>query len=60
MWVKMPYASTERGSIIAVRKLQHKGRIQVPKEVQMSLKISEGDSIFWVKTTDGKWVVERA
>lgn len=56
----MPYSSTGNDQIIAVRKLQHKCRIQVPREIRDALQIQDGDTIFWIKTIDGKFAIVKA
>lgn len=54
------YVTTFKGEIKAVRKLQHKCRVQVPKIICDELKLKDGDDIFWIKSQDGKWVLDKA
>lgn len=63
MWVNIMatrYVTTFKGEIKAVRTLQHKGRVQVPKIICNELKLKDGDTIFWIKSQDGKWVLDKA
>jgi len=49
-----------KGTILGVRQLQDRGRLQVPKEVRKELGIMEGDDIYWLKGTDGRIYVMKA
>ena len=48
------------GVIVAVRKMQDRGRIQVPKEVRQELGLSDGDTVYWVRSRDGKFYIVKA
>jgi len=48
------------GLIIAVRKVQNKGRIQIPKEIRRQLNLEDGDLVYWVKSMDGKFYIVKA
>jgi len=43
--------------IIAVRKISSNGRIQIPAEIRRNLKLSDGDSVLWMKSEDGKYYI---
>ena len=38
-----------KGLILGVRKMQNRGRVQIPKKVREKLKMKEGDSVYWVE-----------
>ena len=48
------------GVIVAVRKMQDRGRIQIPKEVRQELGLSDGDTVYWVRSRDGKFYIVKA
>jgi len=37
------------GTILGVRQVQDKGRIQIPKTVRDKLNLRDGDSVYWVE-----------
>ncbi len=43
-----------KGEILAVRKIQDRGRVQIPKFVRDELKIKTGDNVFWVRHINGQ------
>jgi len=49
-----------QGRIIAVRKVQDRGRVQIPKEIRKKLQIKDGDSIYWTEDTEGKYYILKA
>lgn len=57
-----PYAVTVeiKGTIMGVRKIQDRGRIQIPKEVREEIGLNEGDGVYWVKHPDGRFYIVRA
>lgn len=49
-----------KGTILGVRQLQDRGRLQVPKEVRKYLDLEEGEDVYWIKGTDGRIYVMKA
>ena len=49
-----------RGTILGVRQLQDRGRLQVPKEVREDLGLVEGDQVYWIKGLDGRIYVMKS
>jgi len=51
--------STEvKGIILGVRKVQDRGRVQIPKDVRDKLSLSDGDSVYWIELGDAIYVVK--
>jgi len=48
------------GTIVAVRQVQDRGRIQIPKVVREALNLKDGDSVYWVHGPDGKFYIAKA
>lgn len=47
--------STEiKGEMLGRRKIQDRGRVQIPQLVRKELHISDGDYIYWIKGLDGR------
>jgi AbrB family looped-hinge helix DNA binding protein len=46
--------------IIAVTKVYGKGRIQLPKEVRLTLEVKDGDRIYFTQDELGRIYVEKA
>lgn len=57
----MPYEIVEelKGTIVGVRKVQDKGRIQIPKKIREEMGLSDGDAVYWV-SRDGRYYIARA
>lgn len=36
------------GTIIGVRQVQNRGRVQIPKIVRDKLRLKDGDAVYWV------------
>lgn len=49
-----------QGVIKGVRKIQDRGRIQIPKYVRTTLNLMEGDNIYWVEGLDGRFYICKA
>jgi len=49
-----------KGTILGVRQLQDRGRLQVPKDVREDLGLVEGDDVYWIKGLDGRIYVMKA
>lgn len=49
-----------KGTIMGVRQLQDRGRLQVPKEVREDLNLADGDDIYWIKGLDGRIYIMKA
>ncbi len=43
-----------KGTIMGVRQLQDRGRLQVPKNVRKHLGLVDGDDIYWIKGLDDR------
>ena len=53
--------STEiKGEIIGRRKIQDRGRVQIPKDVRKALHISDGDYVYWIKGLDNRISIVKA
>ena len=48
------------GTIVAVRQVQDRGRVQIPKTVREALNLKDGDSVYWVHAPDGKFYIAKA
>lgn len=46
--------------IFAIAKVHGRGRVQLPKEVRESLKVDDGDKIYFIKDELGNILLERA
>jgi AbrB family looped-hinge helix DNA binding protein len=51
---------TIEGEIIGVRKVQDKGRVQIPKAIRDELELKDGDSAYWIKSPEGKFYIIKA
>jgi len=49
-----------KGEIIGVRKVQDRGRLQVPKEIRDLIGLEEGDSVYWLRGLDGRFYIAKA
>jgi len=49
-----------KGRIVGVRRVQDRGRVQIPKEVRDVLKIEDGDDLYWVRGLDGRFYIAKA
>jgi len=56
------YLVTEKikGVIVGVRKVQDRGRVQIPKEIREKMRLKDGDSIYWVIDPEGKYFIIKA
>jgi len=48
------------GTIVGVRKLQDRGRVQIPKEVRDELHLEDGDGVYWIRGSDGRYYISKA
>lgn len=48
------------GEILGRRKIQDRGRVQIPQIVRKELHISDGDSVYWIKGLDGRIYITKA
>lgn len=53
----MPYTASE--VIIAVKTVQDRGRVQLPKELRDSLQLKDGDGILWLRMADGRFTIAK-
>jgi len=51
---KYPVTPEISGEILGIRKMQNRGRVQIPRKAREQLKLSDGDYVFWVQGFDGK------
>ncbi len=49
-----------KGTIVGVRQLQDRGRLQVPKEVREGIGLVDGDDVYWVKGLDGRFYIAKS
>jgi len=49
-----------KGIIVGVRKVQDRGRVQIPKEIREKMNLKDGDSIYWVYDSEGKYFIVKA
>jgi len=49
-----------KGKIVGVRKIQDRGRVQIPVEIRRALGLKDGDSIYWVHGLDGRFYITKA
>ncbi len=49
-----------KGIIIGVRQVQDRGRIQIPKRIRDEMNLKDGDSVYWIKSPDGKYYIVKA
>jgi len=49
-----------KGTIVGVRQVQDRGRIQIPKTVREALNLKDGDSVYWIHGSDGKFYIAKA
>jgi AbrB family looped-hinge helix DNA binding protein len=48
------------GTIIGVRQVQDRGRIQIPKVIRDKLSLKDGDKIYWVQGLDETFSIVKA
>lgn len=41
-----------------MRKIQNRGRVQIPSEVRASLRVKDGDSVYWVELNGRFYIME--
>jgi len=44
--------------VVAVRKITSNGRIQIPSEIRRELGLTDGDSVLWIRSVDGKFYIK--
>jgi len=49
-----------KGKVLGVRKVQNRGRVQIPKLVKEGLQLKDGDSVYWVRNHEGKYYILKA
>ncbi len=49
-----------KGEIMGVRKVQDRGRLQIPKKVRDLIGLEDGDSVYWVQGLDGRFYIAKA
>lgn len=49
-----------KGEIMGVRKVQDRGRLQIPKKVRDLIGLDDGDSVYWVQGLDGRFYIAKA
>jgi len=56
------YVVTEKvkGVIVGVRKVQDRGRVQIPKMIREKMRLKDGDSVYWVIDPEGKYFIVKA
>ena len=45
-----------KGTILGVREIQDRGRVQIPKKAREKLNIKDGDSIYWIELGDRVYI----
>jgi len=48
------------GTIVGVRQVQNRGRVQIPKKIREALELNDGDMVYWVRSPDGKFYITKA
>jgi AbrB family looped-hinge helix DNA binding protein len=48
------------GTIMGVRQVQDRGRIQIPKKIRDKMNLKDGDSIYWVQGIDETYSIVKA
>ena len=43
-----------KGKILGVRRVQDRGRVQIPKSARTKLRLKDGDDVYWVEGLDGQ------
>jgi len=56
------YLVTEKikGVIVGVRKVQDRGRVQIPKTIREKMRLKDGDSVYWLIDPEGKYFIVKA
>jgi len=49
-----------KGEIMGVRKIQDRGRLQIPKKVRDLIGLKDGDSVYWIQGLDGRFYIAKA
>lgn len=49
-----------QGEIMGVRKIQDRGRLQVPRKVRDLIGLEDGDSVYWIQGLDGRFYIAKA
>lgn len=57
---KYDVSAKVEGTIIGVRQVQDRGRIQIPKPIRVKLELKDGDSVYWVEGYDKKFFITKA
>ena len=47
-----------KGKILAVRKIQDRGRIQIPRSIRDKLRLHEGESVYWVELNNRYYIAK--
>ena len=48
------------GEIVGVRKIQDRGRVQIPLEIRKALDLNDGDKVYWIHGLDGRFYIIKA
>ena len=48
-----------KGEIVGVRKVQDRGRVQIPRRVREALDLKDGDYVYWVADS-GRFYIAKA
>jgi len=48
------------GKIIAVRKVQDRGRVQIPSDIRKMMNLRDGDDVYWIHGPNGRFYVVKA
>jgi len=48
-----------KGTIICVRKVQDKGRVQIPSEIRKALGVRDDDDVYWIEL-DGRYYIAKS
>lgn len=49
-----------KGEFLGRRKIQDRGRVQIPQIVRKELHIRDGDYVYWIKGLDGRITITKA
>ena len=49
-----------RGEIVGVRKVQDRGRVQIPPKIREALDLKDGDEVYWIHGIDGRFYIIKA
>jgi bifunctional DNA-binding transcriptional regulator/antitoxin component of YhaV-PrlF toxin-antitoxin module len=52
--------SRVEGKVVGVRKLQDRGRVQIPKLIRDRLHIKDSDAVYWIEDERGNFYLVKA